>query len=311
MELRNLGRSGLRAPVVGLGCNNFGMRMDYAATEAVVRASLDAGVTLFDTADIYGGSKSEEFLGRALGADRQRVIVATKCGVPMGEGPLERGASRRYVMRAVEASLRRLGTDYIDLYQIHFPDPDTPLEETMRALDDLVRAGTVRYAGNSNFAGWEIASGHWIAEHRNLTPFVTAQNDYSLLNRAIEREVIPACEAYGLGVLPYFPLASGLLTGKYRRGEAAPGGTRLSDERFAGRVLSDRNWDVVERLEAWAGERGHGLLELAFGWLLSKPAVACVIAGATRPEQVAANVAAGELRLGPEELAEVDAIAQR
>ena len=227
MEYRNLGRSGLQVSVVGLGCNNFGMRADYEATEAVVRACLDTGINLFDTADIYGGAKSEEYLGKALGANRQDVIVASKFAVQMGEGPLMRGASRRYIMQAVEASLRRLDTDYLDLYQVHFPDPETPLEETLRALDDLVRSGKVRYIGNSNFAGWEIASGHWIAEHRNLTPFVSAQNEYSLLKRDIETEVLPACEAFGLGMLPFFPLASGLLTGKYRRGEDAPEGARV------------------------------------------------------------------------------------
>ena len=310
MEYRNLGQSGLHVSIVGLGCNNFGMRIDYEASEAVVRKCLEVGITLFDTADVYGGAKSEEYLGKALGADRQDVIVATKFAAPMGEGPLMKGASRRYIMDAVEASLRRLDTDYIDLYQVHFPDPETPLEETMRALDDLVHSGKVRYIGHSNFAGWEIASGHYIAQQRNLTPFVSAQNDYSLLNRRVEQEVAPACEAYGLGILPYFPLASGMLTGKYSRNETAPEGTRLSDTRFAGRVLSDRNWDIVERLEQWAGEHDHSLLELAFGWLASKPYVASVIAGATKPEQVEANVAAGEWRLSAEESAEVDAIDQ-
>ena len=310
MEYRNLGRSGLQVSVVGLGCNNFGMRIEYEAAEAVVRKCLESGITLFDTADIYGGAKSEEFLGKALGADRQDVIVATKFAVPMGEGPLMKGASRRYIMNAVEASLRRLNTDYIDLYQVHFPDRDTPLEETMRALDDLVRSGKVRYLGNSNFAGWEIASGHYLAEQRNLTPFVSAQNDYSLLNRGVERELVPACEAFELSILPYFPLASGLLTGKYTRNESAPEGSRLSDERFAGRVMSDRNWDIVEGLEKWAGEHGHSLLELAFGWLASKPYVASVIAGATKPEQVESNVAAGQVRLTAEESAEVDELAK-
>ena len=309
MEYRNLGRSGLQVSVVGLGCNNFGMRADYAATEAVVRACLDSGINFFDTADIYGGAKSEEFLGKALGADRQDVIVASKCGVPMGEGPLMRGASRRYIMQAVEASLRRLGTDYLDLYQIHFPDPDTPHDETLRALDDLVRSGKVRYIGNSNFAGWAIADCHWIARHHHLTPFVSAQNEYSLLKRGIEAEVLPACEQFGLGMLPYFPLASGLLTGKYRRGEDAPEGARLSDARFSGRVLSDRNWEIVERLEAWCEDNGRSLLEVAFGWLLANPAVSSVIAGATKPEQVASNAAAGEVQLSAEEVAEISELA--
>ena len=310
MEYRNLGRSGLQVSVVGLGCNNFGMRVEYAEAETVVRRALDEGITLFDTADVYGGSKSEDFLGKALGSDRRDVIVASKFAAPMGEGPFMRGASRRYIMNAVEASLRRLNTDYIDLYQVHVPDTQTPLEETMRALDDLVRDGKVRYIGNSNFSGWEIAHGHWIAEMRNLTPFISAQNDYSLLNRGVEREVTRACEQFGLGILPYFPLASGLLTGKYQRGQDAPEGTRLSNERFAQRVMSDRNWDLVEKLDAFAMERGHSLLDLAIGWLASKPYVGSVIAGATKPEQIEGNVAAGEWRLTAEEMAEVDEIAK-
>jgi aryl-alcohol dehydrogenase-like predicted oxidoreductase len=310
METRNLGRSGLEVSVVGLGTNNFGMRIDQEAATAVVRRSLELGVTLFDTADVYGGSKSEEFLGKALGGDRHDAIIATKFAMPMGEGPFSRGASRRYIMTAVEASLRRLGTDYIDLYQVHQPDRNTPLEETLRALDDLVRDGKVRYLGNSNYSGWEIASGHYIAARDHLTPFVSAQNHYSLLERGVEAEVGPACEAFGLGMLPFFPLASGMLTGKYRRNEDAPEGTRLAGGGFAARVLTDRNWDIVERLEGWARDHDHTILDLAFAWLASKPFVASVIAGATKPEQIEANVAAGEWRLTPEELAEVDELAK-
>ena len=310
MELRNLGNSGLQVSVVGLGTNNFGMRMEYDAAETVVRSAIDNGITLFDTADVYGGSKSEEFLGRALGAERHNVIIATKFAMPMGEGPYTRGASRRYIMSAVEASLRRLGTDYIDLYQVHQPDASTPQEETLRALDDLVSAGKVRYIGNSNYAGWQIAASHYIAQRDHVTPYVSAQNNYSLLNRGVESEVIPACVEFGLGMLPFFPLASGLLTGKYRRGEDAPEGTRLSAGGFAARTLTDRNFDVVEKLEEWAREHDHTLLELAFGWLASKPAVASVIAGATRTEQIEQNVAAGAWRLTAEEIAEVDEIAQ-
>ena len=310
MEHRNLGRSGLQVSVVGLGTNNFGMRMDQEATTTVVRKAIDVGVTLFDTADVYGGSKSEQFLGRALGGDRHDVIIATKFASPMGEGPFWRGASRRYIMSAVEASLRRLNTDYIDLYQVHQPDRGTPLEETLRALDDLVAAGKVRYIGSSNYSGWEIASGHYIAQRDHLTPFVSAQNGYSLLDRSVEAEIGPACEAFGLGMLPFFPLASGMLTGKYQRDQEAPEGTRLAGGGFAARVLTDRNWDVVERLNAWASDHDHTLLELAIGWLASKPFVASVIAGATKPEQIEANVAAGDWRLTPEELAEVDDLAR-
>ena len=309
LETRYLGNSGLEVSVVGLGTNNFGMRIDQEAATAVVRRSLELGINLFDTADIYGGAKSEEYLGRALGADRHNAIIATKFGMSMGEGPFTQGGSRRYIMSAVEDSLRRLGTDYIDLYQIHQPDRNTPLEETMRALDDLVRDGKVRYLGNSNYDGWEIASGHYIAQRDHLTPFVSAQNHYSLLERGVEAEIGPACEQFGLGMLPFFPLASGMLTGKYRRNEDAPEGTRLAGSMGA-RTLTDRNWDIVERLDAWATEHDHTLLDLAFAWLASKPFVGSVIAGATKPEQVEANVAAGDWRLTAEEMAEGDPLAR-
>ena len=313
MEYRNLGRSGLQVSVVGLGTNNFGGRMDAGATAEVVDACLDHGINLFDTADVYGGQgKSEEYLGKALrGGKREKAIVATKFASPMGEGPHTSGGSRKYIMAAVDASLKRLGTDYIDLYQIHRPDAATPLEETMRALDDLVRSGKVRYLGNSNFAGWQIADAHHIAQREHMTPFISAQNEYSLMNRAIEREVAPAAEAFGQGILPFFPLASGLLTGKYRRGEAAPAGTRLAAGAAAQRSLTDSNFDVVEKLEEYAQTHGHTLLELAFSWLACKPYVGSVIAGATKPEQVAANAAAASWKLSAEEMAEVDALARR
>jgi aryl-alcohol dehydrogenase-like predicted oxidoreductase len=310
MDYRRLGDSGLKVSEVGLGCNNFGMRIDQEATNAVVAAALDAGINFFDTADIYGGQKSEVMLGQALGARRGEVVLATKFGNPTGAAIDQRGASRGYVIKAVEASLKRLGTDYIDLYQIHLPDPETPIEETLRALDDLVSAGKVRYVGNSNFAGWQIADADWIARGGRLARFVSAQNNYSLLERKVEFEVIPACERFGLGLLPYFPLASGLLTGKYHRGEPPAEGTRLAawGERGA-RALSERNFDRLETLSAYAEERGHTLLELAFAWLLGHPAVSSVIAGATRPEQVQANVAAAAWRLTPEAVSEVSALA--
>ncbi|HXZ84429.1 MAG TPA: aldo/keto reductase [Myxococcota bacterium] len=309
MESKPLGRSGLRVSVVGLGCNNFGQRCDQAQTRAVVAKALDLGVTLFDTADVYGGGGvSEEYLGKALENRRRDVIVATKFGMPMGEGPLRRGGSRRWVMQAAEDSLRRLGTDTIDLYQIHFPDAGTPIEETLRALDDLVRQGKVRYVGCSNFAGWQVVEAAWTARSAGLAQFVSAQNFYNLLERNVERELVPACNAYGLGVLPYFPLASGLLTGKYQRGAAAPEGTRLSTPRFKG-ALSDRNFDKVEKLAAFAAEAGHSLLELAIGWLASQPHVPSVIAGATRPEQVEANVRAAEWKLSAAELAKASEVA--
>ena len=304
MEQRRLGNSGLFVSEVGLGCNNFGGRMDEAGTCAVVDAALDAGINLLDTADMYGGSLSEEYLGRALKGRRDDVVLATKFGFAMGEGPHRRGASRRYIVSALEASLRRLDTDYIDLYQLHFPDPHTPIAETLRALDDCVRAGKVRYIGCSNFSGWQIADAHWTAARDRANPFVSAQNLMSLLERDVLREVIPACDHFGLGMLPYFPLASGLLTGKYRRGESPPEGTRLGAPRAA-RALSERNFDRVEALAAFAEERGRSLLELAFGWLLSTPAVSSVIAGATSPEQVRANVAASTMRLDDAEMGDV------
>jgi aryl-alcohol dehydrogenase-like predicted oxidoreductase len=312
MEYRNLGRSGLQVSVVGLGTNNFGMRMDAGQAADVVHACLDQGITLFDTADIYGGrGKSEEFLGQALKGRRDEAIVATKFAGPMGEGPLRSGGSRRYIMQEVEASLRRLDTDYIDLYQMHFPDPKTPQDETMRALDDLVTSGKVRYLGNSNYAGWQIANAAWIAKSEHLAPFVSAQNQYSLLDRRIEAEVVPAAREFGLSILPFFPLASGLLTGKYKRGQAAPEGARLSAGPQADRLLTEQNYDTVEKLEAFAQERGHTILELAFSWLASLDYVGSVIAGATRPDQVAANAAAASWRLTSEEMGEVDRLTKR
>ena len=308
METKPLGRSGLRVSVVGLGCNNFGQRCDQAQTRAVVAKALDLGVTLFDTADVYGGSGvSEEYLGKALENRRADVIVATKFGMPMGEG-WKRGGSRRWILQACENSLRRLGTDWIDLYQIHFPDASTPIEETLRALDDLVRAGKVRYLGCSNFAGWQVVEAAWTARNANLTPFVSAQNHYSLLERGVEKELVPACNAYGLGILPYFPLASGMLTGKYRRNEPAPEGTRLAVPRFKA-ALNDKSFDKVEKLTAFAADAGHSILDLAIGWLASLSHVSSVIAGATRPEQVEQNVRAGEWKLGPAALAKVSVLA--
>jgi len=311
MDYRRLGRSGLEVSLVGIGCNNFGRRCDLDQTKAVVDKAIEVGINLFDTADIYGGDGlSEQFLGKALEGRRQDVVVATKFAGPMGEGPMRRGTSRKYIMDAVDASLTRLGTDYIDLYQVHFPDPNTPMEETVRALDDLVRDGKVRYIGNSNFTGWQIAHADWIARTNHQTPFIAAQNQWSLLQRGVESEVVPAAQAFGLGLLPYFPLASGLLTGKYKRGEAAPEGTRLSAGPMAERSLTDRNFDIVEPLEAYAQERGHTLLELAISWLAWHPAVGSVIAGATKPEQVESNAASAGWQLTDEERAEVDKIAR-
>ena len=313
MEYRNLGNSGLQVSVAGLGCNNFGMRLDAAGSATVIAKALDLGINFFDTADVYGGrGKSEQILGDGLRGHRGDVLIATKFASPMGEGPHWSGASRRYIMQAVEASLRRLGTDYIDLYQVHFPDVKTPIEETMRALDDLVRAGKVRYIGCSNFAGWQIADAQWVARTERSTPFVSAQNQYSLLDRRVEREVVPACRKFGLGLLPYFPLASGFLSGKYRKGEPLPEGTRLAGAGpMASRVLTDENFDTLDRLDAFAQARGKTTLDVAIGWLATQDYVPSVISGATKPEQVEQNVRATEWRLTPEEMAEVDAITRR
>jgi aryl-alcohol dehydrogenase-like predicted oxidoreductase len=312
MEYRNLGRSGLQVSVVGLGCNNFGRRNDQEETAAIVSKAIDLGVNLFDTADVYGGEgRSETFLGKALAGRRHDVVVATKFGMKMSEGPYTSRGSRRYIIQACEASLRRLGTEHIDLYQLHAPDSTTPIEETLRALDDLVRSGKVRYIGHSNFAGWQVAEAEFTARVAGTHRFISAQNEYSLVSRGVEKELLPACGAYGLGVLPYFPLASGLLTGKYTRGEAPAAGTRLAAwGAIAGRIMTDRNWDIVDGLSRFAGARGRSLLEVAFGWLASNPLVPSVIAGATSPAQVEANVAAGGWKLTAEEMAEVDAIAR-
>ena len=309
MRFRRLGESGLMVSVVGLGCNNFGQRVDADRTREVVAAALDAGINLFDTADTYGGQgRSEEYLGAALKGHRDEVVIATKFGHDMGgaNGPDwgARGA-RRYIVRAVEASLRRLGTDWIDLYQMHQPDPGTPIEETMAALDDLVHAGKVRYLGHSNFTAWQVADSAWIARTRGLTPFVSAQNHYHLLHREVETELVPACQRFGLGILPYFPLASGLLTGKYRRDAPAPEGTRMAAERFAAR-LRQAPWDTIEALERYAAGRGLTMLDVAIGGLAAQPGVSSVIAGATRPEQVHANVAAGQWQPSAGDLATLD-----
>ena len=307
MQQRRLGNSDLLVSEVGLGCNNFGGRVDAAGTQRVVDAALDQGINFFDTADVYGERRSEVFLGEALGARRQDVVIATKFGFPMGKGRQDRGGSRYHVRRAVEASLERLGTDYIDLYQMHLPDVDTPIDETLSVLDDLVREGKVRCVGHSNFAGWQIADAHWVAATTGSASFVTAQNHYSLIERAVRHEVLPACERFGLGMLPYFPLESGLLTGKYRRDEPPPQGSRMARmERIQKRSMTERNFDMLDRLSAFAEERGHTILDLAFAWLLSQPVITSVIAGATTADQVAGNVqAAKDWRLTPADMNDV------
>jgi len=308
MEFRRVGESGLEVSVVGVGCNQFGRRVDAAGVVRIVHAALDAGVTLFDTADVYGGGESERLLGAALRGRRDAAIVATKVGAQMGEGLYNTGASRRHIRAGVEASLRRLGTDWIDLYQIHNPDVDTPIEETLSALDDLVREGKVRYIGCSNFHGWQIADADWTSYIHHSSRFISAQNEYSLLNRGVEADVVPACEHFGLGLIPYFPLMRGLLTGRYRRGEPPDEGGRLSGE-VGEQFLTDANFDIVEGLSAYARHKGTDLLGVAIGGLLAQPAVVSVIAGASQPEQVLANVEAAEWVPSPEDLEELDAIA--
>jgi aryl-alcohol dehydrogenase-like predicted oxidoreductase len=302
MDTRRIGS--LEASVVGLGCNNFGRRLDAQATSAVVDAALEAGITFFDTADTYGDTKSEEYLGRALGRRREDVVVATKFGSRIDEQ--RRGARPEYVHRAVDDSLRRLGTDRIDLYQLHWPDPEVPIGGTLGALDELVKAGKVRETGCSNFSAVQLR------EAEETTPegaarFASVQNEYSLLHREPEGDVLPECERLGVAFVPYFPLANGLLTGKYRRGQAAPAGSRLDSSRGE-RLLTDRNLAVVERLIEFSESRGRTILELAFSWLLRRPAVASVIAGATSAEQARDNAGAAGWQLTDDELDEVDSI---
>jgi len=304
MELRSIGS--LRVSVAGLGCNNFGMRIDAEATDRVVAAALDAGINFFDTADIYGSTKSEEFLGRALGQRRREAVVATKFGMAVDDK--RRGARPDYVRRAADDSLKRLGTDYIDLYQLHQPDPEVPIAETLGAMNDLVKAGKVKEIGCSNFSAEQLNEASR-ATKPAAARFVSLQNEYSLLHREPETNVLPACERLGLAFLPYFPLASGLLTGKYERGKAPPKDSRLSLQ-WTSRFTTEKNVRIAEALKAFAASRGHTLLELAMSWLASRPQVASVIAGATSPEQVRANAAAVNWSLTREELAEIDQVSQ-
>lgn len=310
MRYRPLGDSGLLVSVVGLGCNNVGRRLDLEGTRAVVYAALDAGVTLLDTADSYGGAgESESLLGEVLVGRRDEVVLATKFGhqrSDMGYGPAA-GAKggRSYIRRAVHASLRRLRTDYIDLYQLHTPDPVTPIEETLDALDALVRDGTVRYVGHSNFAAWQISEAALLARLRGTTAFVSAQNEWSLLDRGVEAEVVPVARRYGLGVLPYFPLANGLLTGKVRRGRDLPRGSRIAARPD---LVTEERLDRIEALAAWADEHGRSLLEVAIAGLAAQPGCASVIAGATSAEQVKTNAVAAEWTPTTDELAQIDAI---
>lgn len=313
MQERNLGPSGLRVSVVGLGCNNLGGRIDLEASRAVVHKCLDVGITLFDTADMYSNrGGSETALGEILGARRKDIVLATKFGMAMDDEGKKKGGARRYIMSAVEGSLKRLKTDWIDLYQLHQPDPLTPIEETLRTLDDLVKQGKVRYIGCSNLPGWQVATAQWTAKSHNLNAFVSCQDEYSLVVRDIERELVPAIQHYGMGLLPFFPLASGLLTGKYKRNQPMPEGARLTNtQRFADRYLTEANWSTTEKLADFAASRGHTLLELAFSWLANKAPVTSVIAGATKPEQVEQNVKAASWALTADDMAAINKITKR
>jgi aryl-alcohol dehydrogenase-like predicted oxidoreductase len=323
MEYRRLGKSGVNVSEIGLGGVDFGGRVGEQESISIIAHALDLGINFIDTADIYGGGRSEEFVGKAVKGKRSKVIIATKFGLPTGEGPNDRGASRDHIMKAIDASLRRLDTDYVDLYYIHWPDPTTPIEETLRTLDDLVQAGKVRYIGCSNFASWQLCEALWTSRVNNLESFVVVQSRYNLLDRGIESELVPCCQAYGIGVIPWGPLAEGFLTGKYHRGKTPPAGTRLGSPRLAppprlapaplsaGRpvfasVLTDTNFDKLEKLQEFAVKHDHTVGELAIAWLLSHSWLSSVIAGATNPEQVSANIAAADWRLTTQEMTQLD-----
>jgi aryl-alcohol dehydrogenase-like predicted oxidoreductase len=313
MEYRMLGKFGLKVSEIGLGGNNFGGLVGERESISVIHHALDLGINFIDTADIYSmGAKpgrSEEFVGKAVKDRRSEVILATKFGAAMGEGPNERGASRYHIIKAIEASLKRLNTDYIDLYYIHMPDPITPIEETLRTMDGLVHAGKVRYIGCCNFSGWQLCEALWTSRLNNLESFVVEQSNYNIIERSVEAELIPCCQAYNIGFVAFRPLAEGFLTGKYQRGKPIPAGTRLEAPAFrplAGQLLTEANFDKLEKLQTFARERGHSVGELAIAWLLSRPFLSSVIAAATKPEQVSANVTAASWKLTAPELAEVD-----
>jgi aryl-alcohol dehydrogenase-like predicted oxidoreductase len=311
MEKRKLGTSGIEVSLVGLGTNNFGGRMGPEASRLVIHKALDLGITLIDTADAYGnGGASEEIIGTVLGPRRKDIVLATKFALAIEGSGRRIDASRRYTMRAVEASLKRLKTDWIDLYQLHRPDPQTPIEETLRALDDLKKSGKVRAIGCSNLSATQLEEAVSVAQRNKLPSFVTAQDEYSLLERALEKDRLPVMRRHGLGLLPYFPLASGLLTGKYKQNAPLPEGTRLARNppRHADLFINARNWRIVEALEAFVAPRGHSLLELAMSWLASQSHVPSIIAGATKPEQVEQNIAAVGWTLSAADLAAIDRI---
>ena len=309
MEFRRLGNSGLKVSEIGLGGNNFGNRADEQTSINIINHALELGINFIDTAELYTQGRSEEIVGKAIKRKRLQVIIATKFGYPRDVGPNEQGGSRNYIMKAVDSSLRRLNTDYIDLYYIHFADTETPIEETLRALDDLVRAGKVRYIGCSNFNAWQLCEAMWTSKLYNLESFVAVQPRYNLLDRSIEREMVPCCQAYGVGVIPWGPLASGFLTGKYRRGQEIPADVRLANPMsIYADILNDANFDKLAKLEAFAEKCGHSVGELAIAWLLSHPWLGSVIAGAMNIEQLSANTAAVSWKLTPEDTVQLDKI---
>lgn len=308
MEYRKFGNSGLRVSAMGLGCNPFGNEVNPETAEAIVNKAIDAGITYFDTADTYFAGRSEEYLGRALVGKRQNVIVATKFGNRSGPGPNDTGGSRQHIFESVESSLRRLQTDYIDVYQMHSPDRETPIEETMEALNDLVRSGKVRYIGCSNFYDWEVVEAQWVAKSRNFTQFSSAQDFYNLLYRDIEKRFVPMAQKYGLAMIPYFPLAGAMLSGAYKRGVAPEAGSRGAIRPTFRTWDSERNWNVQENLSNFAQDRGWTLPQMSIAWMMSRPQMATVIAGADQPWHVEENAKAGDIKFTPEDLAEIDRI---
>jgi aryl-alcohol dehydrogenase-like predicted oxidoreductase len=308
VEYRKLGNSGLRVSEVGLGANQFGGKVDERETKELIDQALELGINLIDTADIYQDGRSESFIGQAVEGRRDELVLATKVGIKSGDGPNDSGASRQHIMDSVDKSLQRLRTDYIDLYQIHWWDPDTPVAETMRALDDLVTSGKVRYIGASNYAAWQLAHSNDVALAAGWNQFVSVQPHYHMLERGIEQELVPCCETFEVGILPYFPLAGGFLTGKYRRGEEPPSGSRGETSSYVQKYFTAENFDTIEALEDWARERGHDIVELAIAWLLAQPQLSSVISGVTSPEHVRANARAAAWKLSEAEEEEVRAI---
>jgi aryl-alcohol dehydrogenase-like predicted oxidoreductase len=311
MEYRRLGHSGLQVSVIGLGTNNFGPRLDYPAAERVLRQAIEAGINFIETSNTYGEGQAEAFIGQALRGRRAQVLLATKVASNIGDGPNMHGASRKHILEQVDISLQKLQTDYLDLYQIHYYDPFTPLEETLRTMDHLVQQGKVRYIGCSNFAAWQVAEAMGTARALGIEPLVSVEPEYSMLKRAIEKELLPCCARYNVGILPYFPLASGFLTGKYRRGHAPEAGTRFAVQtQRAAAILTPETFEVLDQLEAFAAARSRPLVELAFAWLLAHPQVSSVIAGATTRDQITANAKAANWHLSAAEMEALDGVLQ-